>query len=106
MPNSYGTESRASTAATPSASRNGSLSLLLRRPAPAASGRSCSGPMGEGSGEYKGYALYTYVHDKSPGEVNGNDIYDLVDGEAPARYTAVEAGGSTGAALFWHVATP
>ncbi len=63
-------------------------------------------PDGRRQWEYKGYALYTYVHDKGPGEVNGNDIYDLVDGEAPARYTAVEAGGSTGAALFWHVATP
>ncbi len=63
-------------------------------------------PDGTRQWEYKGYVLYTYVGDKRPGEVNGNDIYDLVDGEAPVRYSAVEAGGSTGAALFWHVATP
>lgn len=63
-------------------------------------------PDGTRQWEYKGYVLYTYARDKGPGEINGNDIYDLVDGEAPARYSAIEAGGSTGAALFWHVATP
>ncbi len=63
-------------------------------------------PDGTRQWEYKGYVLYTYAHDKGPGEINGNDIYDLVDGEAPGRYSGVDAGGSTGAALFWHVATP
>jgi predicted lipoprotein with Yx(FWY)xxD motif len=63
-------------------------------------------PDGTRQWEYKGYVLYTYTQDKGPGEINGNDIYDLVDGEAPKRYSAVEAGGATGAALFWHVATP
>ncbi|MGE3335391.1 MAG: hypothetical protein AB7I36_17225 [Rhodospirillaceae bacterium] len=63
-------------------------------------------PDGTRQWEYKGYVLYTYARDKGPGQINGNDIYDLVDGEAPVRYSAIEAGGSTGAALFWHVATP
>lgn len=63
-------------------------------------------PDGTRQWEYKGYVLYTYAGDLSPGEINGNDIYDLVDGEAPGRFSVRDAGGSTGAALFWHVATP
>jgi predicted lipoprotein with Yx(FWY)xxD motif len=63
-------------------------------------------PDGTRQWEYKGYVLYTYAGDLNPGEINGNDIYDLVDGEAPGRFSPVDAGGVGGAALFWHVATP
>ena len=63
-------------------------------------------PDGTRQWEYKGYVLYTYVRDSQSGDVNGNDMYDLVDGSEPDRYSAAEGGGSVGAAVFWHVATP
>ena len=48
---------------------------------------------------YKGYALYTYAGDKKPGDLTGNDIYDILisqdpnkQADLPSRFTGVRAG--------------
>ncbi len=58
---------------------------------------------------YKGYALYTYAGDKTPGDMNGNDLYDslITDGadESFKRATfLVDVNGRAG--VYWHTAKP
>lgn len=57
---------------------------------------------------YKGYALYTYARDKMPGDMNGNDVYDIVaDGTEDSYERAavlVEVNGRAG--VYWHIAKP
>ena len=71
---------------------------------------------------YRDYAVYTYTGDSKPGDMNGNDRYDLVgrytggndaffDGERdPKSPTGSTAGGRLppmGApAMFWHAVVP
>ena len=59
---------------------------------------------------YKGYALYTYVGDKKPGDLLGNDVYDfLVNSNlqkavsAPVALTSKTQGAG---ALFWAYMPP
>lgn len=57
---------------------------------------------------YKGYALYTFGGDKAPGDMNGNDAYDIVndgsdDSFARAAFL-VEVNGTAG--VYWHIAKP
>lgn len=56
---------------------------------------------------YRGHALYTYVGDQKPGQVNGSNLYDIVVGDV-GRYSMAEVGGGreSGAGLFWHVTHP
>lgn len=60
---------------------------------------------------YKGFALYTYVGDR-PGDISGNEIYDLVHVRDAASVDERQAlgipspiGAGVGA-LFWHAALP
>jgi predicted lipoprotein with Yx(FWY)xxD motif len=75
---------------------------------------------------YKGFALYTYAADK-PGEINGNEIYDLAQVRDTAKAGGGDGGGDTAGAasveeklgrgippkigtgvgaLFWHAVVP
>ncbi len=57
---------------------------------------------------YKGYALYTFAGDRAPGDMNGNDAYDIVnDGSEDSFLRAsflVEVNGTAG--VYWHIAKP
>ncbi len=57
---------------------------------------------------YKGYALYTFAGDKSPGDMNGNDAYDIVNDGSPDSFVRaaflVEVNGTAG--VYWHIAKP
>jgi len=57
---------------------------------------------------YKGYALYTHTGDTAPGQMNGNDVYDIVsDGTEDSFKRAallVEVNGRAG--VYWHIAKP
>jgi len=59
---------------------------------------------------YKGYALYTHTRDKVPGDMNGNDAYDVADyndnsDDAYKRAALlVEVNGVRG--VYWHIAKP
>lgn len=56
---------------------------------------------------YQGYALWTYDGDKAPGEMNGNDTYDIMfstDKTAPALNVGTPYDGAPG--LYWAIAIP
>jgi predicted lipoprotein with Yx(FWY)xxD motif len=59
---------------------------------------------------YKGYALYTHAGDILPGDMNGNDVYDVADyndtsDDAFKRLSLlVEVNGVNG--VYWHIAKP
>jgi predicted lipoprotein with Yx(FWY)xxD motif len=59
---------------------------------------------------YKGYALYTHTGDKAPGDMNGNDAYDIADyndvSDAAYKRNAllVEVNGVN--SVYWHIAKP
>lgn len=62
---------------------------------------------------YKGYVLYTFAGDETPGAVNGNNIFEMAFGEDSRYDMAVTGGDNTipetsyhsGAGLYWHVAS-
>ena len=59
---------------------------------------------------YKGYALYTHTADKVPGEMNGNDVYDIADYNDTSQDAfkrasmLVDVNGVSG--VYWHIAKP
>ena len=55
---------------------------------------------------YRGYPLYTYAGDKSPGDVNGYDIYDIAvnDGFRKTDYPVIPM--NTQFSLYWTYAYP
>ena len=61
---------------------------------------------------YKGFALYTNLEDKAPGEMRGHSIYDIaeVDGSdaaiARTKYLAEVGNALGGAGVYWSVAKP
>jgi len=57
---------------------------------------------------YKGYALYTYKGDKAPGDMNGNDVYDIVNDPKEDSYkqAAFLVGVNGRAGVYWHIAKP
>ena len=65
-------------------------------------------PDGARQWAYKGYALYTYAGDEKAGEVNGNNLFDLIkDDNGPYSMADGELGTIRGSpALFWHIAMP
>lgn len=52
---------------------------------------------------YAGYPLYRAGTDKKPGDLNGNDDYDVLRVESVALRSAIDAYGP---GLYWHVASP
>ncbi len=57
---------------------------------------------------YKGFAMYTYVGDKAPGDKTGHEIYELRVSENPAEniYDTGVVPNATAATLFWAYAEP
>jgi predicted lipoprotein with Yx(FWY)xxD motif len=53
---------------------------------------------------YRGYAVYSYSGDKKPGDMLGNDTYDIMAGNDP--FIMADLGVKGMGAFFWHTATP
>ncbi len=53
---------------------------------------------------YRGYAVYSYVNDKKPGDMLGNDTYDIMAGTDP--FIMADLGVKGQGAFVWHSATP
>ncbi len=60
---------------------------------------------------YKGSPLYTYVDDKKPGDIEGNNRHIIMFGDAEGKVDLSVSGGdvlngkySTGSGLYWHLA--
>jgi predicted lipoprotein with Yx(FWY)xxD motif len=60
-------------------------------------------PDGRRQWAYNGYALHGAAADQKPGDLEGNDNYDVLRVETVALRAAVDPYGS---GLFWHVSTP
>jgi len=53
---------------------------------------------------YRGFAVYSFTGDKKPGDMLGNDVYDI---QAPADpFVMADLGVKGMGAFFWHTATP
>ncbi len=55
---------------------------------------------------YQGYALYTFLGDKKPGDMNGNDIFNMVLSDSPDKINSVGTPMHGTAGLYWTVAYP
>ena len=55
---------------------------------------------------YQGYALYTYAGDHKAGDMNGNDIYNVVLSGNPHQLNTVGTAMFGTAGLYWTVAYP
>jgi predicted lipoprotein with Yx(FWY)xxD motif len=53
---------------------------------------------------YRGYAVYSYSGDKKPGDMLGNDTYDIMAGNDP--FIMADLGVKGMGAFVWHTATP
>ncbi len=60
---------------------------------------------------YKGSPLYTYVGDKKPGDIEGNDIHIIIYGDPEGKRDLSITGGDVvggkyvyGSGLYWHIA--
>ena len=53
---------------------------------------------------YRGFPVYTFTGDKKPGDMNGNDIYELMKSEDP--FTAADIGILGAGAMVWHTVVP
>jgi predicted lipoprotein with Yx(FWY)xxD motif len=69
-------------------------------------------PDGSRQWAYKGFALYTYHDDQTPGQIRGHSLYDIadVDGDAQAiarAHLLAEIGNAPGGAgIYWSIAKP
>ncbi len=55
---------------------------------------------------YQGYALYTYAGDQKPGDMNGNDIFNMVLSDSPDHVNTVGTPMHGTAGLYWTIAYP
>jgi hypothetical protein len=55
---------------------------------------------------YQGYPLYTYQGDKNPGDMNGNDIFNMVLSDNPDQVNSVGTPMHGTAGLYWTIAYP
>jgi predicted lipoprotein with Yx(FWY)xxD motif len=55
---------------------------------------------------YQGYALYTFSGDKKPGDMNGNDIFNMVLTDNPNQVNNVGTPMHGTAGLYWTIAYP
>jgi predicted lipoprotein with Yx(FWY)xxD motif len=63
-------------------------------------------PDGSRQWVYQGYPLYTYSGDKKPGDMNGNDIFDVVLSDNPNQVNDVGTPMHGTAGLYWTVTYP
>jgi predicted lipoprotein with Yx(FWY)xxD motif len=61
---------------------------------------------GERQWAYQGYALWFYLGDKKPGEMNGHDMYDIALSHDPTMTVEVGTPMDGAAALWWSIAVP
>jgi predicted lipoprotein with Yx(FWY)xxD motif len=69
-------------------------------------------PDGSKQWSYKGSPLYTYAGDKKPGDIEGNNRYEIVYGDAEGKVDLSVTGGdqalgrnNAGSGFYWHVVT-
>jgi predicted lipoprotein with Yx(FWY)xxD motif len=68
-------------------------------------------PDGTKQWAYKGNALYTNVKDKKAGDIQGNNVHDIVYGDAEGKVDMSLTGGDTlgrnaaGSGFYWHTVT-
>ncbi|HTT05034.1 MAG TPA: hypothetical protein VMF64_07070 [Steroidobacteraceae bacterium] len=55
---------------------------------------------------YQGYPLYTYQGDRKPGDMNGNDIFNVVLSDNPNQVNSVGTPMHGTAGLYWTIAYP
>lgn len=55
---------------------------------------------------YQGYPLYTYSGDQKPGDMNGNDIFNMVLSDSPDQVNDVGTPMHGTAGLYWTIAYP
>jgi predicted lipoprotein with Yx(FWY)xxD motif len=55
---------------------------------------------------YQGYPLYTFLGDKKPGDMNGNDIFNMVLSDNPNQVNEVGTPMHGTAGLYWTIAYP
>ncbi|MHB1206131.1 MAG: hypothetical protein ACYCZX_11210 [Rhodospirillaceae bacterium] len=55
---------------------------------------------------YQGYALWTFLGDKKPGDINGHDSYDIVVSDDPNVLVNIPTQMDGSAALYWSIAVP
>jgi predicted lipoprotein with Yx(FWY)xxD motif len=55
---------------------------------------------------YQGYALYTYSDDRKPGDMNGNDTFNMVLSNSPDQVNDVGTPMHGTAGLYWTIAYP
>lgn len=55
---------------------------------------------------YQGYPLYTFQGDKKPGDMNGNDIFNMVLSDNPNKVNDVGTPMHGTAGLYWTIAYP
>lgn len=64
-------------------------------------------PDGKRQWAYKGAPLYTYSGDKKPGDVNGNNLHELIygtaDNQAIMKLAIGGAKGTAASGFYWHV---
>jgi predicted lipoprotein with Yx(FWY)xxD motif len=68
-------------------------------------------PDGARQWAYKGSPLYTYVDDKKPGDIEGNNLHDIVYGDPEGKIDLTLTGGNrevgvrqaAGSGFYWHV---
>jgi predicted lipoprotein with Yx(FWY)xxD motif len=63
-------------------------------------------PDGSRQWVYQGYPLYTFLGDKRPGDMNGNDIFNMVLSDNPNQVSSVGTPMHGTAGLYWTVAYP
>ncbi len=63
-------------------------------------------PDGTRQWAYKGYAMYSFVGDRAPGDVMGTQVYDYMINDAERRVPASQIPMSAATALYWSIAYP
>lgn len=53
---------------------------------------------------YRGFPVYTFAGDEKPGDMKGNDTYDIMQGNDP--FTVADIGIKGAGAMVWHAAIP
>lgn len=63
-------------------------------------------PEGTKQWAYKGFAMWTYTGDKKPGDMTGNDIYDMAISHDPTKKVDIGTPQVGAPALYWIISEP